>query len=338
MKSRYKHVILSPLFLAFMLSCGTQIGNPTGAGMIRLTDNTQALNTLVNAGFMQIVDSMNIGDYAYSKEESRVISQRNCSNQSENKLTLTDSTEAAHSVSDDSDEWAVKSDLLIKRNYHDAWTQNHSLLGCDAQSKVLKLDYKRFQQGAFRLESQVDEQFTRKMNMTEKKLKQDLKHSMLMTKKGSRTLELISYLEDGKDSIIEAQLRSQLETTVKLDFNKDGANEAKLSSVDRFPFVFNIHINRDREWTSYDIPNGRQTFLLPETGEVLSLSFLDLRFTRSSGCVPESGQLLASIERPNASPVRYSLIFKPNIPLLLKREDREEYLVFAPFACVLKER
>jgi hypothetical protein len=56
------------------------------------------------------------------------------------------------------------------------------------------------------------------------------------------------------------------------------------------------------------------------------------------GCVPVAGQLAATVVRPNESNIRYAITFQPNGPLIMKREGGTDFLVLAPFACVLKER
>ena len=325
------------LLLGLAAGCGTQIGNPTGAGMIRLTDNSRALNTLLNASFLQTIDGMNMGDYGYSRKESRV-SDRNCQTQAGSKLSLVDKTDVKHSVIDETDEWYAKSDLTIKRRYQDAWTQNNVLLACNPKTNSINFDYTKLPMGSLKLESQVDEDLNRVLFMTEKKLEQELRHNLVMKKTGKRSLELVGYTEDNNELVLEAQLRNHLDSTVSLNLQEEGAAEAKMQLQDRFPLDFSIHLDKVRDWTRYEISNGRQEFLIPETGEVLRLEFKNIVFTRASACVPESGLLTATVVRPNLPNVRYSLNFLPETPLILKREDGSDSLVLAPFACVLKER
>jgi hypothetical protein len=325
------------LLLGLAAGCGTQIGNPTGAGMIRLTDNSRALNTLLNASFLQTIDGMNIGDYGYARQESRV-SDRSCQTQAGSKLSLIDKTETKHSVIDESDEWYAKSDLTIKRSYQDAWTQNNVLLACNPKTNSINFDYNKLSTSSLKLESQVDEDINRVLFMTEKKLEQELRHNLVMKKTGKRSLELVGYTEDNKQLVLEAQLRNQLDSTVNLDLNEEGATEAKLQLLDRFTLDFSIHLDKARDWTRYEISQGRQEFLIPESGEILRLEFKNIVFTKASACVPESGLLTATVVRPNLPNVRYSLNFQPDTPLILKREGGTDSLVLAPFACVLKER
>ncbi len=322
----------------FLVGCGTQIGNPTGAGLVRLTDNSRALNTLVNASFLQTIDGINMGDYGYSRSESRVSTDRTCQTQAGTKLSLIDKAETKHSVIDESDEWYAKSDMTIKRSYQDAWTQNSVLLACNPATNSITFNYEKLQNGPLRLESQVNEDLSRSLFMTEKKLQQELRHSLITKKTGKRTLELVDYSEGSNEILISAQLKNQLDSVVALNPQDEGATEANMSLLDRFPLDFTIHLDQNRQWTRYEVPNARQEFLIPESGEVLRLELKNMVFTRTSACVPEAGTLIASVVRPNLPNVRYSLNFVPNTPLILKREGGTDSLVLAPFACVLKER
>lgn len=326
------------LLCSLLAGCGTQIGNPTGAGLVRVTDNASSLSTLVNAAFLQTVDGMNMGDYGYSRLESRVSTDRSCETQAGSEFSLLEKAETKHSVIDESAAWYAKSDLAIKRSYQDAWIQNGVLLTCDPTVRAIRFNYERLQLGTVRLQSQVNEDLVRSLYMTEKKQQQELRHSLSFKKTGKRTLDFVSYTETGKEVILDAQLSNQVESIVSLKTESDGVEEATLQLQERFPLDFTITLDQSQQWTRYVIPNGRQEFRIPSSGEILRLEFRNLTFTRTGGCIPVSGQLAATVIRPNEPMVRYALTFQANAPLVMRREGGTDSLALAPFACVLKER
>jgi hypothetical protein len=326
------------LLLSLAIGCGTQIGNPTGSGIVRVTDNPGSLGTLVNAAFLQTVDGINMGDYAYSRLESRVSTDRSCQTKIGSGISLTDKAETKHSVIDESETWYAKSDLSIKRSYEDAWSQNGVLLTCDPGARSVHFNYERLQLGSVQLESRVNEDLARSLYLTEKKAKQELRHSLSFHKSGKRTLEFLNYAELGREVVLEAQLSNQVESEIVLPAQDGGEFTATLQLQERFPLDFVITLDQSEQWTRYVIPNGRQEFIIPSTGEVLRLEFRNVTFTRAGGCIPVSGQLAAIVIRPNEEQVRYALSFQPNAPLLMKADNGLDTLVLAPFACVLKER
>jgi hypothetical protein len=336
-------VSIAAFFSCLTLGCGTQIGNPTGSGIARVTDHPATLNTLVNAAFLQTVDGMNMGDYAYSRLESRVSTDRTCQSHTGARISLLDKAETRHSVVDDSPAWLARSDLSIKRSYEDAWTQNGVLLACDPSIRAIRFNYERLQMGPVRLESQVTEDMDRRLQLTAKGENQVLESTLTFHKSGRRTLDFTNYAELGRNVILDAQLRNQVESTLTLPTSGADTDSATPSTIvlqlqDRFPLDFTITLDNNQQWTRYDIASGRQEFLIPSSGEVLRLEFRNVTFTRTAGCIPVSGQLTATVLRPNESAQRYSLSFQRNASLVMKREGGVENLVLAPFACVLKER
>jgi hypothetical protein len=329
------------LLSSLSLGCGTQIGNPTGSGIVRVTGNPASLGTLVNAAFLQTVDGMNMGDYAYSRLESRVSTDRRCQTEAGSGISLLDKAETRHSVIDESPSFYAKSDLSIKRSYEDAWTQNGVLLACDPNSRSIRFQYERLQLGPVRLESRVNEDLTRSLLLTAKQDQQEIRHSLSLRKSGRRSLDFVSYTELGREVILEAQLDNQVKSAI--DLPSSGGTEDSMESVtlqlqERFPLNFIIALDQSRQWTRYVIANGRQEFVIPTSGETLRLDFRNLTFTREGACVPVSGQLAATIVRPGQDSVRYSMNFQANAPLVMKADNGIDSLVLAPFACVLKER
>ncbi|WP_141733675.1 hypothetical protein [Oligoflexus tunisiensis] len=326
---------------SFTGGCGTQIGNPTGSGIVRVTDHPATLNTLVNAAFLQTVDGMNMGDYAYSRLESRVSTDRSCQTQAGTRVSLLDKAETRHSVIDDSPAWLARSEVTIKRSYEDAWTQNGVLLACDPSTRAIRFNHERLQMGPVRLESQVTEDMARSLHLTPKGQNQALESTLSFHKTGRRTLEFTNYAEIGRNVILDAHLSNQVDSALTLvpeaADNEDPAT-VTLHLQERFPLDFTITLDDTRQWTRYDIPSGRQEFLIPTSGEILRLEFRNLTFTRAAGCIPVSGQLTATVLRPNESAQRYTLRFQRDASLVMKREGGTESLVLAPFACVLKER
>lgn len=330
------------LFVGIMAACGTQVGNPTGSGFIRITENPAALNTLMNAAFLQTVDGMNMGDYAYSRSESRVSTARSCQTAAGSAFSLIDTTESAHSVTDDSSNWLVKADLSITRSYRDSWKQNNLLLTCDPKSQSLSMKYERLQQGTIRLQSVVDENLTRTLTLTEVASKKELKHSLITRKTGTRTLDFINYTEDGKEVILEAELNNKLESTVQVPTDDihdgDATTEALIQLKTSFPMALQISLNQTLQWTRYSIPNGRQDFLIPSSGETLRLEFIHVVFDRSKLCLPVAGEFKVTVSRPNQDDITYSTNFASSKPLTLARAGSTDTLTLIPFACVLKER
>lgn len=329
---------IAALLGSLALGCGTQIGNPTGSGIVRVTDNPGTLGTLVNAAFLQTIDGINMGDYAYSRLESRVSTDRRCQTEAGSGFSLVDKADTKHSVIEESATWYAKSDLSIKRSYEDAWTQNGTLIACDPGARAVRFNYERLQFGTVRLESRVNEDLARSLYLTEKKEKQEMRHNLSLRKSGKRTLDFLNYAELGQDVVLEAQLSNQVESAIALPTQDGGEITATLQLQERFPLNFAITLDQTQQWTRYVIPSGRQEFIIPTTGEVLRLDFRNVTFTRKDGCVPVSGQMAVTVIRPNEDEVRYSLSFQPNSPLLMKADNGIDSLVLAPFACVLRER
>jgi hypothetical protein len=329
---------LAALLGSLAIGCGTQIGNPTGSGIVRVTDDPGTLGTLVNAAFLQTVDGMNMGDYAYSRTESRVSTDRSCQTQGGTGLSLVDKADSRHSVKDETALWYALSEMDIKRSYEDAWTQNGALLACDPNARSVRFNYERLQLGPVRLESRVNEDLVRSLTLTDIKEKQELRHNLTFKKTGKRTLDFVNYAELGRNVVLEAQLNNQVESAISLPTADGGHVPVTMQLQERFPLDFAITLDPNQDWTRYAIASGRQEFVIPATGEVLRLEFRNVNFTREGGCVPVSGQLAATVIRPNEDEVRYSISFQPNAPLKLKADSGTETLVLAPFACVLKER
>jgi hypothetical protein len=329
---------LAALLSSLTIGCGTQIGNPTGSGIVRVTDDPGTLGTLVNAAFLQTVDGINMGDYAYSRLESRVSTDRSCQNQTGSGFSLLDKADTRHSVVEESTSWRASSDLNIKRSYQDAWTQNGVLLTCDPVARSVRFNYERLQLGPVRLESRVDENLARTLYLVEKKENQELRHNLSFHKSGTRTLDFVNYAELGRDVVLEAQLNNKVESEISLPTADGGQVPVMLQLQERFPLDFAITLDQSQQWKRYTIPSGRQEFIIPTTGEVLRLDFRNVTFIRENGCVPASGQLAATVIRPNQDEVRYTLSFQSNAPLLMKADNGIDSLVLAPFACVLKER
>ncbi|MDQ3233602.1 MAG: hypothetical protein M3Q07_17425, partial [Pseudobdellovibrionaceae bacterium] len=250
---------------------------------------------------------------------------------------LVDKADSRHSVIDESAAWYAKSDLTIKRSYQDAWTQNGELLACDTTARILRFPHELLEQGTVRLESQVDEELSRSLFLTEKKEKQELQHNLSFKKTGRRTLEFMNFAEKGSEVTLVAQLSNEVESTIALP-SETGVESATLQLQERFPLEFSVTLDQSKQWTRYVIPSGRQEFIIPASGEVLRLEFRNVTLSREGGCVPIGGQLSATVIRPNESNIRYSMTFQPNSPLIMKRDGGTDSLVLAPFACVLKER
>ncbi len=330
---------IAVLLGSLAIGCGTQIGNPTGSGIVRVTDNPSSLGTLVNAAFLQTVDGINMGDYAYSRLESRVSTDRRCQTEVGSGISLLDKAETKHSVIEESATWYAKSDLTIKRSYEDAWTQNGALIACDPGARAVRFNYERLQFGTVRLESRVNEDLARSLYLTEKKEKQEMRHNLSFKKSGKRVLDFVNYSENGREVVLKAQLSNKVESEIALPTQDGGAINATLQLQERFPLDFSINLDQTQQWTSYVIPSGRQEFVIQATGEVLRLEFRNVTFTRKDGCMPAAGQLTATVIRPNEDEVRYSISFQPNASALLMKSDSGlDSLVLAPFACVLRER
>jgi hypothetical protein len=341
MPSPRSTALFATLLGGLSIGCGTQIGNPTGSGALRVTGNPASLGTLVNAAFLQTIDGMNMGDYAYSRLESRVSTDRRCQTEAGSGISLLGKAETRHAVIDESSSFYAKSDLTIKRSYEDAWTQNGVLLACDPSSRSIRFQYERLQLGPIKLESRVNEDLARSLLLTAKQDQQELRHSLSLRKSGRRSLEFVNYSELGREVILEAQLNNQLESAIDLprsDGLEDGSEKVTLQLQERFPLNFVIALDHSRQWTRYVIANGRQEFIIPSSGETLRLDFRNLTFTREGACVPVSGQMAATIVRPGEGSERYSLNFQPNASLIMKSDSGIESLMLAPFACVLKER
>jgi hypothetical protein len=228
--------------------------------------------------------------------------------------------------------------MNIKRSYEDAWTQNGSLIACDPAARSVRFNYERLQLGTVRLESRVNEDLVRSLLLTDIKEKQEMRHNLTFSKTGKRTLDFVNYSEIGRTVVLEAQLNNQVESAISLPTQDGSRIPVTMKLQERFPLDFAITLDQNQDWTRYAIPSGRQEFIIPSSGEVIRLDFRNVTFTREGGCVPSSGQLAATVIRPNEDEVRYSISFQPNQALMLKSDNGIDSLVLAPFACVLKER
>ncbi|MFY7930571.1 MAG: hypothetical protein ACOVS5_16980 [Oligoflexus sp.] len=333
--------LVGSLTLSALVGCGTQIGNPTGTSQVRLLTDVSSLQSAVTGAFLQTVDGLNMGDYAYSNSESRVVSLRQCQGREAQGLALVQKTASSHSVEDDNSKYFARSDVTIERSYQDSWFQASRQLPCDTTIGV-KFPYESLNQADLRLESTVSEVLQRSTNLTYKTDEQAFKHSLMMQKSGKRTLDLVSFEEKSREIALKALLDNRLTSKIELLSKAGMANSkvlAEMQLIDTEPMPFEIVLDRSSLlWQAYKIDRARQEFVL-DGGERLRLDFSQVVFTRAGGCTPASGELTVTVSYDGALPLVYQGRFVEGQPLTLRSDDGSlKPILLAPFACVLKER
>jgi hypothetical protein len=324
-----------------LYACGTQIGNPTGNGA-RVTSEPGNLGTLTNAAFLTTVDGMNMGDYAYSSSESRLVSKRTCDESAPKGASLVQSAESTHWVEDETSLVFARSNVSLARSYSDQWLHNGKAMACEGGGEM-NLDLSVIDEGPVLLNSQVSEGLQRKLYATLKENSQQFTHSLVTQREGERTLKLLSYqrlpggLIELTASLVQANLLETIETN-----KEDGRKQTiKLRAGDR-PLEFRITLNaRTNQWVSYSIDSASLDFYVNEL-ESFAIEFNKIRFDRSKGCVPQAGTL--RVKAPSESEASGTLTYvgqfdDGNGNLVMKPlNSLANPLILAPFACVLKER
>ncbi len=334
---------LASLSLAMLLclpACGTQIGNPTGGSGSQLLGETSNLETATNAALMSTIDGINVGDYAYSKSESRVVTLRRCELGGPQGASLVQKAETSHRVEDETPHALVSSELTIERTYQDKWSQNGQTLACDPSGQMA-LDYRKLEYGSVSLRSQVAEDLQRKLALTNKDTHELTKHSLILHREGYRDIKLLSYRRPDNETVEITATLAQNDLVEDLALTAPNGEKvlAKLTTGGR-PLTFKITLDRvTQQWTSYTIDQASLEFLL-NAGESFVMEFDHLRFDRAKGCVPQAGSLqVTEVATQGRGRTFRGTFDKDTSSLNLNATDGvSKALSLAPFGCVLKER
>lgn len=306
--------------------CGTQTGNAVITPDF-FTDKS-LLGSVLNFLFMDAVDSANTGDYSYSADEARFISERNCRRQGGAGLALIKETEAEHSVRLDTALFAADSDLKLRRSYEDRWYLEGLQVDCNPLTASPGFNLHTAQK--ISLISKLDDDKSRELRLNLKGDQTTVRHSASISKAGTRKLK---FSRSGK--ILTAGLTQEVSAVLRTDDEEGNEKNIGFTSDRDQETTFRIHLT-ESGWSSYEMTDARFRYYLPDNS-VLDLVFTDLVLQNDGDCLPDDGTVQGTLRRGDTE-ISWRLTDDNSGGLPAFQLNDDSRLAFAPFACVLNER
>ncbi|MFW7378625.1 MAG: hypothetical protein ACOH5I_07460 [Oligoflexus sp.] len=331
---------LFTLLVAVLLpgGCGTQTGNPpTQTHTTKLFE--QSVSTgLINGIYSELIDNINLGEYAYSSTESRVINQLSCQLVEDAGLSLQKETETEHSVQGQVGDRQFIAQLHISRQYLDTWYQDGQLIPCNPESGAVGV---RLEAGEeLRLSSQVDETRRRELRLLDQYGLEITQNFVEIQKSGNRISQFAMLASTDDQLQVSAKLEEQAITRHISTIDEGGESISfPLNALPESDSSLEFEISLEpgtRLLRSYFIESVSMHYDLGEDQEIV-IHFEDMLIEPSRHCFPSQGNITGHL-RQGGSKESFSLSFDAESSQFEFTTDQGRKLLFVPEACVLNER
>lgn len=264
-------------------SCGTQTGNPPVQNHSGKLFEQPVAAAMVSSLFNAQIDHVNLGEYAYSNAESRVVNESECRGSE-----VVRKTRSEHSTRVQFADRRADVSMTIERDYVDTWYKDDLPLACNSAVGQVNLD---FEAGArYGLSNFVSESNIRTIEGKDFTKQEDYRAKLGLKQSGSRSLEFaLSSSTEVEASVDLSKLVEVLEV-IEDATSQEFVLTPKASSSYSFKIVRdeNTHLVE-----SYEIASASLSYSVNDSASIrFSLENIVIA---SAACLPSSGSIQALI-------------------------------------------